>query len=100
MKRILAVLMITLGIGSVFANATTSEKEATPQKTYKVYTAIEISELPETVQEVLFFDFKDYIVKSADVKTYNGKNIYLITLLDSENMEYQIYINEKGVVLE
>ena len=29
MKRILAVLMITLGIGSVFANVTTSEKEAT-----------------------------------------------------------------------
>ena len=92
--------MITLGIGSVFANVTASKKEEIPQKTYKVYTAIEISELPETVQEVLFFDFKDYIVKSADVKTYNGKNIYLITLLDSENMEYQIYINEKGVVLE
>ena len=91
--------MITLGIGSVFANVTASKKEETPQKTYKVYTAIEISELPETVQEVLFFDFKDYIVKSADV-TYNGKNIYLITLLDSENIEYQIYINEKGVVLE
>ncbi len=29
MKRILAVLMITLGIGSVFANVTASEKEAT-----------------------------------------------------------------------
>lgn len=94
MKRLLAVLMITLGIGNVFANVTT------PQKTYKVYTAIEISELPETVQEVLFFDFKDYIVKSADVKTHNGNNIYQITLLDNENMEYQIYINENGVILE
>lgn len=35
MKRILAVLMITLGIGSVFANVTASEKEATPQKHIK-----------------------------------------------------------------
>ncbi|WP_299231339.1 hypothetical protein [uncultured Bacteroides sp.] len=101
MKMTLAVIMIVLGIGNTFAYNTPNKNEkATTEKTYKVFTSIDIDELPSEVQELLFFEFKDYIVKSADVKIYNGVKIYKITLLDIENFEYTVYINEKGIILE
>ncbi|MBU3838425.1 MAG: hypothetical protein H9777_08980 [Candidatus Phocaeicola faecigallinarum] len=101
MRTTLTVIMIVLGFGNTFAYTPSNTNEkSTTEKTYKSFTNIDINELPSEVQEVLFFDFKDYIVKTADVKKYNGTKIYKITLLDIENYEYTIYINEKGIILE
>lgn len=100
MKTTLAVIMMVLGIGNTYAyNPSNTNEKATTEKTYKIFTDIDINELPAEVQEVLFFEFKDYIVKSAEIKKHNGVKIYKITLLDIENYEYTIYINEKGVIL-
>lgn len=101
MRMTLTVIMIVLGIGNTFAyNSSKTNVKSTTEKTYNAFTNIDINELPSEVQEVLFFDFKDYIVKTADVKKYKGAKIYKIILLDIENYEYTIYINEKGIILE
>ena len=101
MKKIIAVLMMTIGIGNLFANSIEKTNNYSDNtKTYKSFTEIDINDLPSNIREILYFDFKDYIVKSVEVKAVNGTNIYQVTLLDIENFEYCIYITEKGTIIE
>lgn len=101
MKKIIAALMMFMGIGNLLAyNADDTNGRSIPEKIYKSFTCIGVSELPSNISEILYFEFKDYIVKSVEVKTVSGKNIYMITLLDAENFEYCIYIDEEGTILE
>lgn len=101
MKKIIAILFIILGTAEIYAyNSYTSNKEVRAKETYTSFTTIDIDKLPSNIQELLLFEFKDYIVKSVEVKTNKGNNIYQVTLIDSENYEYIIYINDKGIILE
>lgn len=98
MRKIIAILLIMLGVGEIYAYNVNSNSEERSKETYSVI--IEIDKLPSTIQEILFYEFKDYIVKSVEAKCINGNYIYEITLIDSENYEYTVYINDKGVILE
>lgn len=101
MKKTFATLIIILGIGNTFAfNSANNDSKTEPTKTYKTFTSIDISELPGYIQETIFFEYKDYIVRSVEVKTVRGINIYQITLVDNENFEYIVYINDKGTIME
>lgn len=101
MKKIIAVLMMIIGIGNLYANSIEkTDNYSASTKTYKSFTEIDINDLPSNIRDILYYNFKDYIVKSVEVKTVNGTNIYQVTLLDIENFEYCIYINEKGAIIE
>lgn len=101
MKILFATLIIIMGMGNAFAlNSANNENRTEPTKTYRTFTSIDISELPDYIQETIFFEYKDYIVKSVEVKTVKGTNIYQITLIDSESFEYIVYINDKGTIME
>ncbi len=98
MRKIIAILLIMLGVGEIYAYNVNSNSEEKSKETHSVI--IEIDKLPSTIQEILFYEFKDYIVKSVEAKRINDNYIYEITLIDSENYEYTVYINDKGVILE
>ena len=92
---------MVIGIGNLSAyNTKTKDEYQTADKIYKTFTFIDINELPSNIREILYFEFKDYIVKSVEVKTVNNSNIYQVTLLDIENFEHYIYINEQGEIIE
>lgn len=98
MRKIIVILLVILGVGEIYAFNVNSNSEEKSKDASSVI--IEIDELPSTIQEILFYEFKDYIVKSVETKRINGNCVYEITLIDSENYEYTIYINDKGVILE
>lgn len=98
MRKIIAILLIILGVSEIHAHNVNSGSEEKQKKVYT--TTIDIDKLPSAIQEILFYEFKDYIVKSVEAKSINGNYIYAITLIDTENYEYTIYINDKGVILE
>lgn len=101
MRNIIAAVIMVIGIGNLSAyNTKTKDEYQTADKIYKTFTFIDINELPSNIREILYFEFKDYIVKSVEVKTVNNSNIYQVTLLDIENFEHYIYINEQGEIIE
>lgn len=101
MRRVFATLIIAFGISTAFTFATTSGVETSaPEKTYKTFTQVGIDEIPSKISDILFFEYKDFIVKSVEVKTNKSTDLYRVTLIDSENYEYTIYIDETGKIFE
>lgn len=101
MRNIIAAVIMVIGIGNLSAyNTKTKDEYQIADKVYKTFTFIDINELSSNIREILYFEFKDYIIKSVEVKTVNNSNIYQVTLLDIENFEHYIYINEQGEIIE
>lgn len=101
MRKTFAILVLTLVAGTASAfNSTINDNAKEPVKAYKTFTQIDIDDLPSDIRNILFFEYKNYMVRSIEVKTIKGTNIYQITLVDNENFEYIIYINSKGFIVE
>ena len=93
MKKVLFTMVLVLGFGCATVYANDNNTYGSDNETAK---NIDVKELPSHIQESLAIDYKNYLVKSADVEEVeDGVFVYTITLVDAENLETTVMFTDE-----
>lgn len=94
MKKVLFTMVLVLGFGCATVYADNNNNGY--GSGYDTAKNIDVKELPEHIQESLAIDYKNYLVKSADVEVVEeGVYVYTITLVDAENLETTVMYTDE-----